>query len=148
MAFLLAKKKRLSPSAYCCSYWRFPSALRLCWLSHYSLADSWIKSLQLGPLFCLKLLEERIIIAALCRWWWWFPEQQIEAYSICSEGLFECKVIIKCLSEAVLILSCLNSSGVLDSAAERWKHSLLTGEGCRLQLSAWSWVLRSKSLHY
>jgi len=89
-----------------------------CWLSYCSLADSWIKSLQPGPLFCLELLEEMITVAVLRRWRWWFPEQQIEAYPICSKG-------------------------VLDCAAKRWKHALLTGEGCRLQLFAWSWVLRS-----
>jgi len=42
----------------------FSSILRLCSLSHCSPADSWTKSLQLGPLFCLKFLGERITVAA------------------------------------------------------------------------------------
>jgi hypothetical protein len=51
---------------------------------------------------------------------------------------------IGCLFLTRLTLACPNSAGVLDSAPKCWKHPLLTGEGCWLQLFAWPGVLGSK----
>jgi hypothetical protein len=64
--FVRSQEQTLMASTYIVN-WHFSSVRRLCiLLIHYVFADSRFKSLQLGPLFCHKVVEERITVAAFC----------------------------------------------------------------------------------
>lgn len=52
----------------------------------------------------------------------------------------------ECIDVSFAHSSILTSSGILDSATKRWKHPLLIGKGCWLQLHSWSGVHWSKAL--
>jgi len=122
----------------------YPSVWFFWWI--YPLVDSRINSLQHGHVFRHKFLEKGIITAALLWWRWWLPQQQTEAHTIRSKGLFSPNIYVRCYNSFVSFTSLWlkkgknKTSGFLDSAAECWQLPLFVGKGIGLYLCTKSWV--------